>query len=56
MTDKFYYFLKCHFVLVAKQGELESRSFMPLPGDAGSIRLTIKAMIQKWLDAVSSTT
>jgi len=29
----------CHPELAAKQGELESHSFMPLPGDSGSIRL-----------------
>jgi len=33
----------CHAELAAKQGELESRSFMPLPGDLASIHLEIKA-------------
>jgi len=36
--------LKCHPELAAKQGESESRSFMPLPGDSGSIKITVEAI------------
>jgi len=35
--------VNCHPELVAKQGELESRSFMPLSGVSGSVHFEIKA-------------
>jgi len=35
--------MSCHAELAAKQGELESHSFMPLPGDSASVHFGIKA-------------
>jgi len=32
---------KCHTELAAKQGKLESLSFMPLPGDSASVQLSL---------------